>query len=262
LKNLNSISGVRRALAFEIARQVAVLEGGGRLEQETRRWDDVLGETTLMRTKESAHDYRYFPDPDLLPVKTEVFLEEVRARLPELPWEKRERFARDYGISSYDAGVLADDLAPAAYFEAAARNARKPKSVANYVLNDLLSALSSNARSVDDCPIQPAYLARLAGLVEDGKINSKQGKEVFAEMFATGKDPETIVKEKGLIQESDIGAIEALCQEVIRANPKSVEAYRAGKGAAINFLKGQVMKLSMGKANPTLVGETLEKLLR
>jgi aspartyl-tRNA(Asn)/glutamyl-tRNA(Gln) amidotransferase subunit B len=143
LKNLNSISGVRRALAFEIARQIGVLSRGEKLRQETRRWDDDLGETILMRTKESAHDYRYFPDPDLLPVKTDVFMQEVRDALPELPWEKRERFVRQYEISDYDAGVLADDVALSRYFEAAAKEARKPKAIANYVLNDLLSALGT-----------------------------------------------------------------------------------------------------------------------
>jgi aspartyl-tRNA(Asn)/glutamyl-tRNA(Gln) amidotransferase subunit B len=261
LKNLNSISGVRRALAFEIDRQIAALDRVETLQQETRRWDDDLGETVLMRTKESAHDYRYFPDPDLLPVKTEAFMPAVSAGLPELPWEKRERFVREYGISEYDAGVLADDLGLSAYFEMAAKGARKPKAIANYVLNDLLSALGTTNRTIADCPIPAQHLNELVNLVDDGKINSKQGKEVFAEMFSTGKSPELIVEEKGMKQESDLGAIESLCREVIAANPKSVEAYRAGKAAAINFLKGQVMKLSKGKANPNLVSEMLGKLL-
>jgi aspartyl-tRNA(Asn)/glutamyl-tRNA(Gln) amidotransferase subunit B len=261
LKNLNSISGVRRALAFEIDRQIETLERGEKLHQETRRWDDDLGQTTLMRTKESAHDYRYFPDPDLMPVQTDAFMDEVRQRLPELPWEKRERFAKEYGLSEYDAGVLANDLDLSAYFESAARGARKPKAIANYILNDLLSALGTANRTITDCPVPPEYLEQLANLVEEGKISSKQGKEVFAEMFASGKAPAAIVEEKGLKQESDAGAIEALCREVIAANPKSVEDYKAGKAAAINFLKGQVMKLSKGKANPNLVGEILAKLL-
>jgi aspartyl-tRNA(Asn)/glutamyl-tRNA(Gln) amidotransferase subunit B len=261
LKNLNSISGVRRALAFEIDRQIEALDRGEKLQQETRRWDDDLGETVLMRTKEFAHDYRYFPDPDLLPVKAEAFMQEVRARIPESPWEKRARFVREYGISEYDAGVLASDLELSAYFELAAKGAGKPKAIANYVLNDLLSALSNTNQTVAGCPIPPNHLNELVNLVDDGKINSKQGKEVFAEMFSTGKSPELIVEEKGMKQESDLGAIESLCAEVIAANPKSVEAYKAGKAAAINFLKGQVMKLSKGKANPNLVGETLVRLL-
>jgi aspartyl-tRNA(Asn)/glutamyl-tRNA(Gln) amidotransferase subunit B len=262
LKNLNSISGVRRALAYEIDRQIEILDGGGTLKQETRRWDDDLGVTTLMRTKESAHDYRYFPDPDLLPVKTEVFMEEVRSLLPELPWEKRERFVREYEISEYDAGVLADDLELSAYFEMAAKGARKPKAIANYILNDLLSALSAANQSIAACPIPAKQLKELFELVDEGKISSKQGKDVFAEMFATGKSPGLIVEERGLKQESDLGAIESLCGQVIAANPKSVEDYKAGKVTAINFLKGQVMKLSKGKANPNLVGEILVKLLR
>ena len=261
LKNLNSISGVRRALAYEIDRQIGVLDRGETLKQETRRWDDDLGKTALMRTKESAHDYRYFPDPDLLPVKTEVFMQEVRTLLPELPWEKRERFVRDYGISEYDAGVLADDLELSTYFEAAAKSARKPKSIANYVLNDLLSALGAANKSIGACLIPAKQLNDLVDLIDAGKISSKQGKEVFAEMFATGKAPELIVEEKGLKQESDLGAIESLCMEILAANPKSVEDYKAGKVAAINFLKGQVIKLSKGKANPNLVGEILVKLL-
>ena len=261
LKNLNSISGVRRALTYEIDRQIEVVDRGETLKQETRRWDDDLGQTTLMRTKESAHDYRYFPDPDLLPVKTEVFMQEVKALLPELPWEKRERFVREYGVSEYDAGVLADDLELSGYFEAAAKNARKPKAIANYILNDLLSALSAANNSIGGCPIPAKQLNELVNLVDDGKISSKQGKDVFGEMFATGKAPGVIVAEKGLQQESDLGAIESLCIEVIAANPKSAEDYKAGKRAAINFLKGQVMKLSKGKANPNLVGETLLRLL-
>ena len=261
LKNLNSISGVRRALAFEIDRQIETLDRGEKLQQETRRWDDDLGQTTLMRTKESAHDYRYFPDPDLMPVQTDAFMDEVRQRVPELPWEKRERFAKEYGLTEYDAGVLANDLDLSAYFETAAKGARKPKAIANYILNDLLSALGSSNTTITDCPVSPKYLEELANLVEDGKISSKQGKEVFADMFASGKSPAAIVEEKGLKQESDAGAIEALCREVIAANPKSVEAYKAGKAAAINFLKGQVMKLSKGKANPNLVSEVLAKLL-
>src|ERR1700731_1433708 len=213
LKNLNSISGVRRALAYEIDRQIEVLDRGGTLQQETRRWDDDLGKTSLMRTKEFAHDYRYFPDPDFLPVKTEVFMREVRALLPELPWEKRQRFVREYGVSEYDAGVLANDLALSAYFELAAKEAKKPKAVANYVLNDLLSALSSAAKSVAECPVPPEHLQALANLVEEGKINSKQAKEVFAEMFSSGNSPTEIVEAEGLKQESDLGAIEAICQE-------------------------------------------------
>jgi len=261
LKNLNSISGVRRALGYEIARQMEVLDAGGTLQQETRRWDDVRGETVLMRIKESAHDYRYFPDPDLLPVKTAVLLDAISGRMPELPWEKRSRYVEQYGVSPYDAGVLADDLALCRYFEAAAAGSRKPKSVANWILNDLQSALSESSRTIGDCPLPPDALEELVNLVEDGKINGRQAKEVFSDMFATGRRAGVIVEEKGLKQESDSGAIEPLCDQVIAANPKSVEDFRAGKVAALNFLKGQVMKLSKGKANPTVVDELLKSKL-
>ncbi|GAB4176610.1 MAG: Asp-tRNA(Asn)/Glu-tRNA(Gln) amidotransferase subunit GatB [Terrimicrobiaceae bacterium] len=261
LKNLNSISGVRRALSFEVPRQIEVLKAGGVLQQETRRWDDMRGETTLMRIKESAHDYRYFPDPDLLPVKTAEIIEAAARRKPELPWEKRARYVRDFGITEYDAAVLSDDLSLAAYFEEAAREAAKPKTVANYIINDLLSALSSAGIRIADAPLRPAALCELAGIVDSGKINSKQGKEVFAEMFLTGRGPAEIIKEKGMEQVSDSSAIEALADEVIAANPGPAGDFRSGKVAALNFLKGQLMKLSKGKANPQMAGEILARKL-
>ena len=261
LKNLNSISGVRRSLAFEIPRQIEFLRNGGVLQQETRRWDDVRGETTLMRIKESAHDYRYFPDPDLLPVRTETLVAAARERHPELPWDKRARFVADYGVSDYDAAVLANDLDLASYFEEAAKGAKKPKNVANWIINDLLSALSSASLRIAACPVRPHALDELVNLIDDGAINSKQGKEVFVEMFANGKSASVIVEEKGLKQVSDTGAIELLADEVIAANPGPVADYKSGKTSAINFLKGQVMKLSKGKANPAVAGEILEKKL-
>ena len=262
IKNMNSISGVRRALTYEIARQIEALKVGEKLEQETRGWDDASGKTFLMRSKESAHDYRYFPDPDLVPVKSEALLEEVRSRIPELPRAKRARFVEEYAVSPYDAGVLADDLELAHYFEKAASGARKPKSIANWILNDLQSALSASDRTISECPIPPAALDELVNLIDSGKISGKQGKEVFAEMFASGKRASAIVQEKGIEQLSDTGAIEALCDQVIAANPKPVADFKAGNLASLNFLKGQVMKLSKGKANPGLAGEILERKLK
>jgi aspartyl-tRNA(Asn)/glutamyl-tRNA(Gln) amidotransferase subunit B len=262
IKNLNSISGVRRALAYEIQRQVSALESGEKLEQETRGWDDAAGETFLMRTKEFAHDYRYFPDPDLVPVKTDVLVAEVRDRVPELPKAKRTRFVQQYQVSPYDAAVLANDLELAEYFEAAAKGAKKPKNIANWILNDLQNAVSAAGKNIHDCPIAPEALDELVNLIGSGKISSKQGKEVFAEMFATGKRAAAIVKEKGIEQLSDSSAIEALCDEVIAANPKPVADFKAGNVASLNFLKGQVIKLSKGKANPQLVGEILERKLK
>jgi aspartyl-tRNA(Asn)/glutamyl-tRNA(Gln) amidotransferase subunit B len=262
IKNMNSISGVRRALAYEIRRQISILERREQLEQETRGWDDVAGETFLMRTKEFAHDYRYFPDPDLVPVKTDVLVADVRERVPELPKTKRARFVEQYGVSPYDAGVLANDLDLARYFEAAAGDARKPKAVANWILNDLQNALSNGGKTIEDCPIPSEALDELVNLIDSGRISGKQAKEVFAEMFATGKRAGAIVKEKGIEQLSDVSAIEALCDQVIAANRKSVADFKAGNLASLNFLKGRVMKLSKGKANPQLAGEILEKKLK
>jgi aspartyl-tRNA(Asn)/glutamyl-tRNA(Gln) amidotransferase subunit B len=261
IKNMNSISGVRRALTYEVQRQTQALEGGGKLEQETRGWDDATGKTFLMRMKEFAHDYRYFADPDLVPVKTEALLDDVRARLPELPKAKRARFVQQYDVSVCDAGILSDDLALASYFETAAKGARKPKHIANWILNDLQSALVREGRTIAGCPIPPAALDELVNLIDSGKISGKQAKEVFAEMFASGKTAAAIVEEKGIEQLSDTAAIEVLCGQVIAANPKPVTDFKAGNLASLNFLKGQVIKLSNGNANPVIVGEILEREL-
>jgi aspartyl-tRNA(Asn)/glutamyl-tRNA(Gln) amidotransferase subunit B len=261
IKNMNSISAVRRALAYEIDRQIAAVTKGEKLVQSTRRWDDDAGRTFEMRTKESAHDYRYFPDPDLLPVDTNVFMDEVRARRPELPHEKRERFVRDFGVTPYDASVLASEKQLADYFDVAAKGAKKPKSVANWVINDVLSALAAAEKTIADCPVSAHALDELVNLIDAGTINSTQGREVFAEMFSTGKAAAQIVEERGLKQESDTGAIEALCQQAIANSAKAVAEYKSGKLQAINSIKGQVMKLSQGKANPAVVGQVLERLL-
>ena len=262
IKNMNSISGVRRALAYEVRRQVSVLESGGKLDQETRGWDDVAGATFLMRTKEFAHDYRYFPDPDLVPVKSEALLADVRPRVPELPKAKRSRFVQQYQVSAYDASVLANDLDLARYFEAAAKGAKKPKNVANWILNDLQSALSSAGKTINDCPILPEALDAFVNLIDSGQISSKQGKEVFAEMFAHGTSAAAIVKEKGIEQLSDASVLDELCDQVIATNPKPAADFKAGNVASLNFLKGQVLKLSKGKANPQLAGEILERKLK
>lgn len=195
-------------------------------------------------------------------MKTAAIVEEVRPLVPELPEQKRARFMEQYGVSAYDAGVLANDLPLAAFFEAAAANARKPKHVANWLLNDLASALSSAGLTITESPISAEHFDELVNLIDDGVINGKQGKDVFAEMFTTGKAAAVIVEEKGLKQESDLGAIEALCDQAIDANPKAVAEYKSGKLGSINFLKGQVMRLSQGKANPGIVGEILEKKLQ
>ncbi len=215
IKNMNSISAVRRAVAYEIERQTDACERGEKLVQSTRGWDDATGQTRHQRTKESSHDYRYFPDPDLLPVDTTVFMAEVRAKRPELPGEKRDRFVAEYSVTGYDASVLASERTLAEYFDTAAKGAKKPKNVANWIINDLLSALTAAEKTISNCPVSAHALDELVNLIDDGKISSKQGKEVFAEMFASGKPAAQIVKERGLEQVSDTGAIEALCKQVM-----------------------------------------------
>ena len=260
LKNLNSISGVRRALKYEIARQIDVVSSGGKIEQQTRRWDDDLGETTLMRTKEKAHDYRYFPDPDLQPVRTDLGLyAEARERMPELPSAKKVRLSESFGVSVYQAGVLASDAALADYFERAA--APKPAhgaAVANYLLNDFLATATGESPLPG---VAAEFFSELADLAATGRINSKQAKDVFSRMLVTGKSPAALVTELGLAQVSDIGQLETFCDQAIAANPKSVADFKAGKQNAVNALKGQVMKLSKGTANPQLVGEILVRKL-
>jgi aspartyl-tRNA(Asn)/glutamyl-tRNA(Gln) amidotransferase subunit B len=263
IKNMNSFSGVRRALAYEIPRQIETLEKGGTLRQETRRWDDVAGITEPMRTKEEAHDYRYFPDPDLMPLQPrEDWLNDVRQRVVELPLARKQRFMNAYQLPPQDAEAFVYDSALADYFDRAAKSTKNPKSVANWIINNLRAKMSESGTPLVDVKIKPAHIGELVGLVESGKISTKIAQDVFAEMFATGDSPQKIVEEKGLTQMSDVSAIEKFCDEVIAANPKSVTDYKAGKPAALNFLKGQVMKLSKGKANPGLVGEILERKLQ
>ncbi len=253
IKNMNTISGVRRAVAYEIQRQITTLTKGGRISQETRRWDDEAGVTSVMRTKEYAHDYRYFPEPDLMPVVvSEELLAEIRRELPELPEAKRHRFIQQYGLPEYDAGVLVADGTVAAYYEQSAAKSKNPKAISNWIMTELLGKWAENK-------IAPEQLAELVAAIDAGQISGKQGKEVFAEMFATGKAPAEIIQQKGLVQVSDTGALEALADEAIASNPKSVADYKAGNAGALNFLKGQVMKLSRGKANPQLVGKILQQ---
>jgi aspartyl-tRNA(Asn)/glutamyl-tRNA(Gln) amidotransferase subunit B len=263
IKNMNTISGVRRALAYEIQRQTAALQKGEKISQETRRWDDAAGKTFVMRTKEYAHDYRYFPEPDLMPVVvSDEMIAAIRGQLVELPEAKRQRFIRQYGLPEYDAGVLVADMALADYYERAATGSKNHKAISNWVMTELLGKLAAAKQSMDVCPIRPEQLTELVALVDGGQISGKIGKEVFAEMFATGKSATAIIKEKDLAQVSDAGAIEAFADEAIAKNPKSVADFRAGNEAAINFLKGQVMKLSKGKANPQLAGEILLRKLK
>jgi aspartyl-tRNA(Asn)/glutamyl-tRNA(Gln) amidotransferase subunit B len=288
IKNMNSFSGVRRALEYEIPRQIEVLTKGGKLIQSTRRWDDDAGITDEMRTKEHAHDYRYFPDPDLMPqAPTDAWLAEVKARVVELPLARKQRFMKDYGLPAPDAETFKNDVPLGNYFEGIAKQSQNPKAVANWVINNLRAKLTEANESrrrgneagalatpenppphvgaymtLADLKFKPEAIVELAGLVEAKTISSSAAQQVFAEMFETGKSPAVIVKEKGLSQVSDAGAIEKFCDEAIAANPGPVADFKSGKAAALNFLKGQVMKLSKGKANPALAGEILEQKLK
>jgi aspartyl-tRNA(Asn)/glutamyl-tRNA(Gln) amidotransferase subunit B len=263
IKNMNSFSGVRRALEYEIPRQIETLQSGGKLTQQTRRWDDTTGVTESMRSKEQAHDYRYFPEPDLMPfVPSAAWLEEVSKRVVELPLARKQRFMNTYQLPAPDAETFVYDRPLADYFEQASKGAQNPKAVANWVINNLRAKMTEDAVALDAVKIKPSAIQELIALVDSGKISSKIAQDVFTEMFNTGEPPAKIVDQKGLAQVSDTGAIEKFCDEVIAANPKSAEDFKAGKVAALNFLKGQVMKLSKGKANPALVGEILERKLK
>ena len=263
IKNMNSFSGVRRALEFEIPRQIEVVKRGGKLSQETRRWDDVAEITETMRSKEMAHDYRYFPEPDLMPfAPDDQWISEVKARMVELPLARKKRFMSVYQLPKPDAQTFVDDVPLGAYFESVAAHSNHPKAVANWVINNLRARLSESGAALADVKFSTSAIPELIALVDGGKISTRIAQDVFAEMFTSGESPAAIVEKKGLVQVSDTGALEKFCDEAIAANPRSAEDFKAGKVAALNFLKGQVMKLSKGKANPNLVGELLEKKLR
>jgi aspartyl-tRNA(Asn)/glutamyl-tRNA(Gln) amidotransferase subunit B len=263
IKNMNSFSGARRALEYEIPRQIEVLKKGGKLIQSTRRWNDVTGTTEEMRTKEDAHDYRYFPDPDLMPqAPTNAWLAEVKSRVVELPLARKQRFVRKYQLPAPDAETFKNDVPLGNYFESIAKQSENPKAVANWVINNLRAKLTESQTTLADLKFKPEALLELVDLVEDKTISIKMAQELFAEIFETGESPIVVVKKKGLAQVSDTGAIEKFCDEVIAANPGPANDFKSGKAAALNFLKGQVMKLSKGKANPAVVGEILERKLK
>jgi aspartyl-tRNA(Asn)/glutamyl-tRNA(Gln) amidotransferase subunit B len=263
LKNLNSVRFMQRAIEFEVARHIQVLESGGRLAQETRLWDDRAMETRVMRSKEEAHDYRYFPEPDLQPlIVSEQFVEEVRRAMPELPEQRRKRFSEQYGLSYVDASQLVSDRALADYYETAAEASANPRATANWIRTELLRELEAKGVSAVDSPVPPNELAALVRLIDEGKISGKQGKDVLVEMFKTGKPAQTIIEEQGLVQLSDTGEIDALIDSVIAANPDQLANYRAGKEALFGFFVGQVIKASEGKANPKIVNERLREKLQ
>lgn len=261
LKNLNSISAIRRAIKYETERQIDCITRGERLIQSTRRWDDDLGMTDVMRGKEDAHDYRYFPDPDLLPVRTPDLVAKMRSQVPELPHEKRARFEKDYGCSPYDASVLSSEKELATWYEAAvAADTKVPaKKIANWVINDLLGVLKDRSITLAECPVQPDALSALVATVEGAKISNTQAKEVFTEMFESGKPAAEIIKAKGFEQVSDTGALEAIVDQILASNPEKVAEVKAGNEKAMNWFTGQAMKASQGKANPKMVTEIVRK---
>lgn len=260
LKNLNSFRAVHRAIDYEIWRQSEVLNSGGTIRQETRGWNDDTGETYLMRTKEQAHDYRYFPDPDLAPVVlSDEFIDNLRANLPELPGKMRERFVEQYALTPYDAEVLTQDKDIASYFETAAKYVKTPKTLANWIISELLRELDSAGLS--SCKVKAENLGGLIALIESGIINGKIAKEVFAEMLESGDSAKSIVDAKGLAQVSDTGAIAKIVADAIEANPKQVQQYLDGNEKVLMYLVGQVMKLSKGKANPPMVIQLLKEQL-
>jgi len=261
VKNVNSIRFVMHAIEAEAKRQVGVWESGGTVEQETRLYDPARGETRSMRSKEDAHDYRYFPDPDLLPlVLDEDWIAALKAALPELPDAKRARFVGQYGIPNYDAGVLVAEQVTADFYETVAKG-RDGKLVANWVIGDFFAALNRTGRTIVDSPVSAAALGKLLDLMSDGTINGRIAKEVFEAMVETGEDPAAIIESKGLRQVTDTGAIDAAVDKVLAANADKVAAYHGGKPQLFGFFVGQVMKAMGGKGNPALVNESLKTKL-
>src|SRR5580698_10065486 len=260
IKNLNSFRFAKMAIDYEIARQVGVLEGDGRIEQESRLYNVATGETVGMRSKEHAHDYRYFPEPDLVPLRVSgAWLEEIRATVPELPADRRNRFIESYGLREYDAQVLTATREISDYFEKAAKAAGDPRLAANWVTGDLLGALKG--REITESPVSPELLGELVGFIAKGEISGKMAKDIFDKMFETSESAAAIIHREGLRQISDTGALEKIVDEVIAASPKQVEQYKSGKTGVIGYLVGQVMKLSKGQANPAAVNELLKAKL-
>ena len=263
LKNMNSFRHVEKALEYEIKRQTALLEDGEEVIQETRLWDVGQGVTVSMRGKEEAHDYRYFPDPDLVPLKVEEdYVEEIRKSLPELPDEKKERFLREYQIPEYDAEILTSAKAMGVYYEECVHLFPEPKTVSNWMMGELLRELKHDEREIDQCPVTPQHLAGMLTMMKGGTISGKIAKDVFEEMYRTGERPEKIVQDKGWVQIQDEGEIEKAVEKAIEANPKQVEDYRKGKEKLFGFFVGEVMKQTKGKANPKLVNDLLNKKLK
>src|SRR5580704_6977130 len=261
-KNLNSFRYLAHALEYEIERQIGVLESGGTITQETRLWNVAAGRTESMRSKEFAHDYRYFPDPDLLPVSAApALVEQVRSEMPELPGAKRARFIADYGISAYDAGVLTATRALASYFEAVVRAGANAKNAASWISVELLRRLNDAGKTIEECPVAPKALAELLGVVERGEITAASGKKVFSEMFDTGKKAAEIIAAGGMAQITDSSAIETIARAIVAKSPDNVAKYKTGNEGVFKFFVGQVMRETKGQANPQIVNEILKRVL-
>ena len=262
VKNLNSFRFLKAALDYEIARQAALLDSGGRVEQETRLYNPDTGETVGMRSKEQAHDYRYFPEPDLVPLEIgDAWRDRLRAEMPELPADKRARFIESYGLREYDADVLTAAREMSEYFEAAAKASGDPRAAANWVMGDLAAALKSAGKEIAESPVRPAQLGELLALVGKGEISGKLAKQIFTGMFETGEPARVIMDREGLQQISDAGALSKIVDDVIAANPKQVEQYKAGKTSVLGFFVGQAMKASRGQANPAAMSELFKERL-
>jgi len=262
LKNMNSFRFIEKALEYEVKRQTRILQEGGEVVQETRLWDAAAGVTQAMRSKEEAHDYRYFPEPDLVPIQVEqAWVEGIRSALPELPDAKRERFVSRYGLPEYDAESLTAEKAVAAWYEEAVKAGGQPKAVANWMMGELTRLLNEKDLSIEESPVKPAQLAEMLLLIDKGTISGKIAKTVFEEMCRSGKDAGVIVKEQGLLQISDEGAIEKAVDEVITRSQKEVERYKAGDEKLLSFFVGQVMKAMKGKANPQILNDLVKKRL-
>ena len=263
LKNMNSFKHVQKALEYEIRRQSALLMDGQKIVQETRLWDTAKNVTMSMRGKEEAHDYRYFPDPDLVPIQIDdEWIERLEKELPELPDAKRARFAEQYGLPEYDAEVLTSSRVLAEYFEECVAVFQKPKVVSNWIMVEVMKLLKVDGREIDECPVRPEGLAALLKLIDDGTISGKMGKKVLEESYETGKAPDVIVKEQGLAQVSDSSELANIVQKVLDDHPNEVEKYRSGKTKVLGFLVGQVMGETRGKANPKKVNELLTEMLK
>ncbi len=262
LKNINSFRFAKDALDYEISRQAELLDEGGTVQQETRLWNVQQGQTAVMRSKEGAHDYRYFPDPDLLPVTLATeWIETLRDTIPELPSARRQRFLKDYQLSEYDAGILTDFKGLADYFEACVKLFAHPKTVSNWVTGELLRELNTSQSTPESCPLTPERLVEMFQLVDSGTVSLKAAREVFPEFYARDMPARQLVQEKGLVQVSDEGQLTTIIEEVLAGHSAQVEQYRGGKEAVLRFLVGQVMKASKGKANPGKVNELLKRAL-